>query len=176
MSKEVLITALRESGEKVVSVLGSMPAAEFEEGRYEKGWNVREILAHIASIEWTYPRLLEVARTSGTGASGSGGNRGDDGESGNREGGETPTRAARGGIDSYNQRQVEKRSEASVSELLEEFQRNRAATIAAVSSAEDELLERRIRSAGGVTGSVAQVLDFVAVAHVLQHLSDIKGS
>ena len=81
-----------------------------------------------------------------------------------------------GGIDGYNQRQVDKRALASVAELQEEFQRNRAATIAAVESADESLLLTPITSAGGVSGALSQVIYAVAVLHVRGHVNDIVGS
>jgi hypothetical protein len=62
-----------------------------------------------------------------------------------------------------------------VSELLEEFKRNRAATIAAVEGADEALLATPITSAGGVTGALAGVIHALAVAHLLAHVRDILG-
>jgi Mycothiol maleylpyruvate isomerase N-terminal domain len=156
-SKGELLEALRRSGDEVVRIVSGVPAERLEEGRYEKGWNGRQILAHIASIEWTYPRLIDIARSPMPPAD------------------EAPTRAMRGGNDAYNDRQVTKRAHLSAADLLEEFERNRAATIQAVEVADEELFTRRIRSAGGVVGSLAEVFHQVAVLHVLGHARDIAG-
>jgi hypothetical protein len=156
-SKSELLEALRRSGDEVVRIVGGVPAERLEEGRYENGWNGRQILAHIASIEWTYPRLIEVARSPTPPAD------------------EAPTRAMRGGNDAYNDRQVAKRAHLSAAELLDEFQKNRATTIQAVEATDEELFTRRIRSAGGVVGSLAEVFYQVAVLHVLGHARDISG-
>ena len=86
-----------------------------------------------------------------------------------------PTTTPRGGIDDYNARQVEKRAAASVEELLREFETNRAATIAAVEGADEALLQTPIRSAGGITGTLAAVLNAVAVEHVMSHVGDMLG-
>ena len=69
-----------------------------------------------------------------------------------------------------------KRAHVSPAELLTEFEQNRAATIAAVEAAGDELFARPIRSAGGVTGPLAVVFHQVAVVHVLGHARDIAGT
>lgn len=162
-SKAELIAALRANEQQVIAALRALPPAEFEQGRYENGWNGRQILAHVAAIEWTYPRLLEIARQAPPAG-------GAEQPSAN-----PPTRAARGGIDAYNQRQVEKRATATIDELIAEFQRNRAATIAAVADADDRVLATPIRSAGGVTGPAGVVLSTVAVGHVSGHVRDITG-
>jgi hypothetical protein len=80
-----------------------------------------------------------------------------------------------GGVDAYNDRQVAKRAHLSVAELLDEFQDNRAATIAAVERADDALLASPVRSAAGVTGSLARVLYAVTVDHAVMHARDIAG-
>lgn len=157
-SKAELLHALRSSRDEVVALVSSLPPARLEEGRYEGGWNGRQILAHIASIEWSYPRLIDIARTPPSDETA------------------PPTRAMKGGNDAYNDRQVAKRAHLSAADLVAEFERNRAATIAAVEAAEEDLFARPIRSAGGVTGPLAAVFHQVAVRHVLGHARDIAGT
>ncbi len=169
--KAELLDLLRSSGEQVVSRLRRVPAHEFERGRYENGWNGRQILAHIASIEWTYPRLIEVAREGPAPATAPSEAR----RTPPQAGAGVATRPMRGGVDDYNARQVEKRASASVAELLAEFETNRAATVSAVEGADEELLRSTVRSAGGITGPLAGVIRLIAVDHVLVHLRDISG-
>src|SRR4029453_10359059 len=137
-SKAELLQALATSRDEVVALVRSLPPQRLEEGRYENGWNGRQILAHIASIEWTYPRLIDIARTPPAPADQS-----------------LPTRTMKGGNDAYNDRQGAKRASLSVAELLAEFEANRAATIGAVEAAPDGLFAVPIRSAGGVGGRPA---------------------
>jgi uncharacterized damage-inducible protein DinB len=160
-TKQELLDALRSSEEQLDKVLAPLSPREYETGRYENGWNGHQILAHIASIEWTYPRLIETALRAPAqpGADSS----------------PAPALAAQGGIDAYNQRQVEKRKHEAVAGLLAEFHTNRAATIKAVEATDESLLLRPIRSAGGVTGPLSNVLHAVAVSHVLGHAADIVG-
>jgi hypothetical protein len=161
-SRAELLEALRASRDEVVATVRAVPPAALEEGRYERGWNGRQIVAHLASIEWTYPRLIDIARETAAAPP--------------VASVEAPTREMRGGNDAYNERQVAKRADVPVAALLEEFQTNRAATIRAVEAADDALLGRAIRSAGGVTGPLALVLYRVAVEHVLGHARDIPGT
>jgi len=163
-SKPELLAALRRSRDEVVAIVRALPPERLEDGRYENGWSGRQILAHIASIEWTYPRLLDIARDAPPTEAGPA-----------SPAAAPPTRTMRGGNDDYNARQVARRAHLSVAELLEEFERNRAATIRAVEAADAALLDRRIRSAGGVVGPLAEVLYKVAVVHVLGHARDIAG-
>jgi len=157
-SKAELLQALRASRDEVVALVRGLPPERLEEGRYENGWNGRQILAHIASIEWSYPRLIEVARTPPAPA-----------------GEPPPTRAPKSGNEDYNERQVAKRAHLTAAQLLAEFETNRAATIRAVEAADEALFARRIRSTFGVVGPLAAVFHQVAVAHVLGHARDIAG-
>jgi hypothetical protein len=163
-TKAELLDALSSSGRQALETLRAMPAQRWTEGRYENGWNAREILAHLASIEWAYPRLIDLAR------------------------GEPPQKAPpaqpsatppSGGftpqIMNYNERQVAKRADYTVEQLLEEFEANRAATVAAVESAEEALFGVVVTSAGGVRGPLATVMNYVAVEHVKMHVRDITG-
>lgn len=158
-TKRELLAALASSRDQVVGLVRSIDPLRLEEGRYENGWNGRQILAHIASIEWSYPRLIDIARTPPAPVEQA-----------------PPTRAMKGGNDAYNDRQVAKREGMTVGELLAEFETNRAATIRAVEAADEELFTRRIRSAGGVVGPLATVFHQIAVAHVLGHARDLTGN
>ena len=165
MTKTGLLQALRTSRDQVLTIVRALPAERLEEGRYENGWNGRQILAHIASIEWSYPRLIDIAREASSAAPAPAATPAAD----------LPTRSMRGGNDAYNDRQVAKRAHLSVAELLDEFERNRAASIAAVEAADDRLFGQQIRSAGGIVGPLAEVFHQVAVVHVLGHARDISG-
>lgn len=172
LTKAELVEALRSSEQQLLDKLQALPDAVFEQGRYENGWNARQILAHVASIEWTYPRLIGIARQAAAPS--------DPSSPGSQSQGPPktdglPTRTAQGGILSYNDRQVEKRADASVADLLAEFQKNRASTIAAVEETDESLFKTHIKSAGGITGALASVIQGVAVLHVIGHMNDIVG-
>ena len=154
-TREELLAALRTDAARLPEVVGAIGEAELERGVYENGWSARQLLAHLAAIEWTYPRLIERAEAAGGSDSSAGGTF---------------------DMDAYNERQVAKRAEATVVELLDEFGRNRAATIEAVGGASDALLAQRTRSAGGVEGTLLEVLIGVTVGHVREHLGDLEGA
>ena len=157
-TREQLLAALRADAARLPEVVGAIGDTELERGVYENGWNAQQLLAHLAAIEWTYPRLIERAQAAqGTGlGEGSGGGGFD--------------------MDAYNERQVSKRAGATVAELLDEFGRNRAATIEAAAGAEDALLAQRTRSAGGVEGTLLEVLIGVTVGHVREHIKDLENA
>src|SRR3989304_178081 len=98
-SKAQLIETLRSTGAETAARLRALPPEAFERGRYENGWNGRQIPAHIASIEWTYPRLIDLAREASTPRPPS-------------PAGSTAGRGMQGGINDYNERQGEKRGGA----------------------------------------------------------------
>ena len=179
ITKDELIEALRANGAHAVEALRATPESAFDEGRYESGWNGRQILAHIASIEWTYRKLIDVAKQAPAEAAPANAPARPSGEVRRTTAEESrglPTAAAQGGIDSYNARQVEKRAAASIPELIDEFEQNRAGTIAAVEATDEALLQTSIRSAGGITGELAGVIQAVSVGHVQMHVADITGA
>src|SRR5499426_4710283 len=104
-SKVELLASLRASRDEVVAIVRRLSPERLEEGRYENGWNGRQILAHIASIEWSYPRLIDIARDAGS-------------PQPQAAPADPPTRSMRGGNDAYNDRQVAKRATVSVPDLL----------------------------------------------------------
>lgn len=173
-AKEQLLADLRETGERVEATLRALPVDAFERGAYENGWNARQILAHMASMEWTYPRLLDVARAASQPAPAA------PAEASSAKPARVeraPGAGASSGtpMDSYNDRQVARRADASISDLLDEFAKNRAALIAAIESADDALFDAQITSAGGARGPMSGVLRYVAIEHVTGHLRDITG-
>ncbi len=166
MSKQELLAALRASGEETLATLHALPPETFAVVRYHQGWTGRQILAHVASIEWTYPRLIMLAERAASPAAT---------DTSTDDGGDT--RPANGtDMDAYNARQVAKRAHLSVAALLDEFARNRAATIAAVETVDEALLAVAIRSAGGYCGSLGTVMQRLAVGHVRDHVRDIVGA
>ena len=150
--KAELLGGLQASRDEVVGGVGDL---DLSTGVYEGGWNGRQLLAHLASMEWTYPRLLELPAATDEEAA--------------------RPRDTSVTVDDYNRRQVERRHEMSVADLVDEFVRNRARTIAAVESYPEEDFTRRVRSAGGTVGPLADVMWFVAVEHVRDHLRDLRG-
>ena len=164
MTKAELLEELRATGDDVAAKLATIDDETLAAGRYESGWNGKQILAHMASIEWTYPRLLDIAKKAASGETA-------------KPAYPAPPRPQQGSpqIVDYNERQVAKRADASTAELVDEFRTNRAALIAAVEQADDALFTQPITSAGGARGPLADVLNFVAVQHVRGHLADLLG-
>lgn len=166
-SRDELVAELRESGASAVRDLRALRASVFEQGRYESGWNGKQILAHIASIEWTYPRLIDLAKQEATPAAT---------DASKQQPEQASEAVPRPGIDGYNDRQVAKRADASIEELIAEFERNRAQTVAAFATVDESLLGAPIRSAGGISGTLSEVIRAVGIGHIAGHVRDIKGS
>ncbi len=162
-TRSELLEALRASAREVVTGLKGQVEEAFESGCYESGWTRRQVLAHVASIEWTYARLIDLAAGRAV-------------PPGDKPAQPRPAGVAQGGINDYNQRQVDKLAQASVPELIDLFRKNRAATIAAVEGVSDSLLAQPVRSAGGLSGPLGAVLEMVAVQHVRGHVRDILGA
>ena len=158
--KAELVAALKANRDETIGALRRLTVPDLAQGRYENGWNGLQILAHIAAIEWTYPRLLEVGRMNQAADAGAA----------------PAVLEARGGIDAYNARQVERRAGIAATGLIAEWERNREALIAAVEATTEESLARPVRSAGGDTGDLSVVIRSVAIEHVRGHVADLFTS
>lgn len=165
-TKAELLEALQSSGRQALEKLRALPADKWTEGRYENGWNAREILAHISSIEWAYPKLIDLAR----------GEPAPDRPPSPKPSVTPPPGGGTPQIMNYNERQVAKRADYTVEQLLQEFEENRAAMIAAVEAVEEPLFVVEVTSAGGVKGPLSLVMNYVAVEHVKMHVRDITGA
>ena len=161
VSKSQLLANLRSSGEELLSKLEGLPEGALDAGCYENGWNGRQVLAHIAAIEWTYPRLIDLARN---------------GPREKKPKATATSKPAKGGINSYNDRQIERYADATTAELLDVFRKNRETTISTIEATEDELFATEVKSAGGIKGPLAMVLNLVAVLHVNSHVNDVLDS
>lgn len=152
-----LAEELRISGDEFRRRVSGFTAEELETGIYENGWNGQEVVAHIAGIEWSLPGLIKrtVAEPAPQESAP----------------GQSPPRS----MDRFNAREVARRKEAGIGELLDEFTRNRETTIAAVQGLTSEELSTPARSLGGANGTLADVLRRVATDHLEQHLREIEA-
>ena len=162
VTKGQLLEKLRQDEREIIEKLAALPAEALETGCYENGWNGRQVLSHVVGIEWTYPKLLDVARNAG--------------QPKEDKPKEPATKPAQGGIGSYNDRTVERYKDYTVPQLIDDFKKNRASTIAAVEAADEELFAKPVRSAGGVEGPLGTVMNFVAIMHVEGHIDDIVSA
>ena len=161
ITKSQILENLRSSGEELTSKLEGLPADALEAGCYENGWNGRQVLAHIAAIEWTYPKLIDLARN---------------GPPEKKPDAPATSKPAKGGINSYNDRQIERYADNTVAELLDVFRKNRETTISTIEATEDELFATEVKSAGGIKGPLATVLNLVAIMHVNAHVNDVLNA
>ncbi|HZQ38176.1 MAG TPA: DinB family protein [Dehalococcoidia bacterium] len=152
MNRDELIEQLRESGVAGLAAMLTVPESALETPGYENGWTVRQIMAHVASMEFTYRRLPDLAR-------------------GPRDA-HTTASGETFDMNGYNARQVERRAGRTQGELVEEFLNGRAALIALAGELDEALLSVPVRSAGGITGTLAEVMAGTAAAHVRTHSGD----
>jgi hypothetical protein len=162
VTKSDLLQALRDGEKDALDKLSALPEDAFDKGCYENGWNARQILAHITAIEWTYPKLIDVAKSPPAPKA----------EDKPKEA-KPPTKTASGGINSYNDRSIARYEGVSAKNLIEEFKKNRATTIKTIEAEDDDTFLKPVKSAGGITGPLGYVMNLVAVMHVGGHVNDI---
>jgi DinB superfamily/Mycothiol maleylpyruvate isomerase N-terminal domain len=154
MDRDELVEQLRDSGAEALAAIRSVPAARLDNGAYGSGWTVKQIMAHVASMEFAYRRLPSLA-------------------SGARDA-QAPPGGGTFDMDGYNARQVERRATATAEELADEFARGRGTLIAEISAVDELLLQTSIRTADGLPGTLAEVIVQTAVDHVRSHSADLS--
>jgi len=146
-----LLDQLRDAATDALSAMLAVPEVALASPGYEAGWTVRQIMAHVASMEFTYRRLPAVAAASG--------------DAQNTPGGAFD-------MDGYNARQVARRAEVAPADLIDEFTRGRAALLVEFAALDEALLRAPMRSAGGIAGTLGEVIAATAVEHVRTHCAD----
>ncbi len=146
-----LAAKLESEGEKMSGIFGGMSAEQWGTEIYTEGstWTVRNILAHLMTVERAFIKLFESIRQGGAGAS------------------------EEFVIDRYNARQQDKTREVSPAELLEQFRAVRAQMTAWVAGLSDSELELKGRHPGlGVT-TLREMIKMVYI-HNQTHYRDIR--
>jgi hypothetical protein len=153
---EQSLAELEAMPETIASQVRGVPADRWEIPVWqgEGGWNRRQLLAHLASINLRH--LIRVRLGAGlpepSGAS----------------------VASLPGIDDFNAVEVESRDGRSVDELLTEFRSTRGELVRLVRSLTPEQRQRFTMPRGNETLSLEQWAPFV-VAHDRTHLAEILG-
>jgi hypothetical protein len=171
LTKAQLFAAIRDNGRAALETLRALPAGQYSIVRFENGWTGRHNLGHMAGIEAIYPLYIKLAELGPPVEHADAELRWLSVE----EAPDVPTVIAPGGIDALNARIVAQREPRTVEELLAEFEARRAVTLTAVEAADEALLSVRLRTLGGVTGSLWAVMHRIAVEHIEEHVRDICG-
>jgi len=61
-SRAQLVAALDESAGELLATVRGIDSAAWDQVPPGSGWTRHQLLAHVASIEWSYPRLIDLAR------------------------------------------------------------------------------------------------------------------
>ncbi len=154
-SKRGIIEGIRQVQAEAARIAAEMPEDAWDKGVYERGWNAKEILCHIA-LSANVPAFLIAAANS-------------------PEPAQMPGDA--GDIDDFNESQVAMRMEKPVSEILTEINRTYEQAVNVVQATPDELLAKQITTPWQTEGELgALILDEDIRDHVLVHLADISGA
>lgn len=150
-SKAELLEKLRASDEEAVSRIRATPPERFGEIVTSEGWTGQQALASIAGVERGPARLIDIER--------------------DRQAGAPERPRPRGTAHEYMKRQLHIRQGAPVDALLEEFQTNRAATIAAVEGADEALLGATIEIP--ITAPLGAVIYSLSIEQMLGYVGEI---
>ena len=150
-ARRELIAFLQEARAESVALARSLSAQDLKVPVHLEGWDVKDVVAHMASSE---AGLINTANRIAAG-----------------QGQPSP------GFDlhTHNQRQVEKRRAQSVEELLAEMERSRAEMLPALASMSDEQLAANGFMSSGLPTDVLAVFRRIG-DHEKAHCQEIRGA
>jgi hypothetical protein len=148
--KSDIIAAIRDVQSEVEGLVSSAPESAWSNGAYEKGWNAKELLCHVASTSGVAGFLIAMAKAPGAGGMG-----------GNFD------------IDAFNAQQVAARKDKPVADVLEEVRGNCQREIESVENAPADLLAQHFRAPWDVEGPLADVIVDSIKEHLMMHVRDL---
>jgi hypothetical protein len=155
VSKEDIITAVRESHGEIERTALSLSDEALGSGVYESGWNAKQLLCHLAAGGGFAAFMISFAQMPPSASAGTGDNF---------------------DLDAFNAREVESREKKPLSELLAELRSGSERSIVAVQGAPDELLAAHFRAPWGTEGALADVIVQSLQGHVGTHLAELKSA
>lgn len=154
-SREEIILGISNVVSRSEDLAAGLSDEQWARPAYERGWNARQILAHIAAMGSISPVFIGWAKNPPPAPGGSSGS-----------GGGVPD------PDAWNAQQVAARDAKSVAELLAEIRAGHQAGVQALESVTDEQLSTTVTLLGH-TESAGTLLRVFLVDHSLGHLGDL---
>jgi len=148
-----LAEKLKTEGDRFVSIFSALTDDQWNQEVYTEGttWTIRNVLSHFVTSERGLIKLFEQIRQGGTGAA-------DDFS-----------------IDRYNAAMQERSKDSTAPELLEQYKKVRASSIAWVSSLKDEELEIMGRHPFLQMTTIREMIKMLYI-HNMTHYRDVKKS
>ena len=156
ITKEEIITAIDKARGDARQLAAGASESAWTSGVYENGWNAKQLLCHLAltaNVPGYLIGIAQVARSS--------------------SGGGAPSL----NVDEFNEREVARRRDNPVSEILDEIDATYETSIAAVKAAPDDLLAGTMRTPWGTEGVLAEMILHEDLRdHVMVHLSEMASA
>lgn len=142
-------SALQGARDELLAVLKGLNDADWQRATPAEGWTIKDIVAHVGVGETGNLTIAQriIADEDGV--------------------------VAGFDLDRYNQRQVEKRRERNVTDLLADLASARQGTLALLAEVGDAQLDKRGKRTTGDETTVEQVFQQIA-RHDQMHVADIK--
>lgn len=150
-SREDAIAAVRGASERALALAGTLSEADWQRQVYDRGWTVKQVFAHLASMGNSATFFLAMAGGSGP-----------------------PGGFGAFDIDAFNAGQVASRDSLTVTQLLDEVRSGHEAGARAVEAAPEDLLQREMASPAGGTYPVVDVIVGASTDHEQMHLADVQ--
>lgn len=148
--KDDVIGAVRNAQDEVERLVSSAPESAWSKDAYERGWDARQLLCHVASTSGIAGFLMSMAKAPGSGGMG-----------------------ANFDVDAWNAQAVAERQEKPVADVLGEVRDNCQKDIESIRSAPDDLVAQHFRAPWGVEGSLGDVIVDSINEHFMLHVRDL---
>lgn len=152
--KGKVIAEVEDFVKRAVAVAESLSLAETERTVYADGWNVRQVFCHLASLGIFAQRMIERAQVP---------------QPAGEEGGGSID------IDAWNARQVAKRQDLPLAQLVEELRSNHQAVVEMVGALPEDVLAAQVPGPHGMV-ELGGWLSSVIVGHNMGHVDDVERS
>ncbi len=156
-NREQIVLGISNVVSRSEELAAGLSEEQWSRPAYEKGWNARQILAHIAAMGSISPVFIGWAKNPPPAPSGSGGSSG----------------SSAPDPDAWNAQQVAARDGKSVSELLAEIRAGHQAGVQALELVTDKQLSTTVTLLGH-TDAAGTLLHGFLVGHSLEHLEDLS--
>jgi hypothetical protein len=151
-TRQEIIDAVRGFIQRADKIAAGLSAADWETNVYERGWNVKQVYSHLASMGGAIPLFVNMAKNPPpSGGAGVGFN-----------------------IDAFNAQQVALRQSKSTDEIVAEIRTSFEGSLKSLDSVSDDLLAKEMTTPFGLAGTLGDILVEEFTGRLAMHLDDIE--
>jgi hypothetical protein len=153
-TKQEIIDAVQAFAQRADKIAAGLSASDWEKAVYERGWTVKQVYSHLASMSGAIPFFVNMAKNPPPAAGG--------GDGGGFD------------IDAFNAQQVALRQSKSTDEIVAEIRTGFEGSLKFLDSVSDDLLAKEMTTPLDLAGTLGDILVQAVTGHNDEHLDDIE--